>query len=277
MAGILGEDAQRERITTLCADFRSTLSASLDLVILEHALDFVPGSVEFADFDPSATSIAITVADELPHLPRPAIEQTYDKYLQGFRTRLSGAVPWANYSAYEIRIIGALVRLGRRADAHELLAFFLSDRRILPWNQWPEISWFDPLSPSFIGDMPHSWIGAEYILAICSLFAYEREADHSLVIAAGIAAHWLDESDEVVVRGLPTHYGPLSYTLRRAGPDTLRVTMEGELAIPPGGIIVMPPLSRPLVHVSINGRNSTAFAPQWALCEECPADMLLRC
>jgi len=277
MAGILGEDAQRERITTLCADFRSTLSASLDLVILEHALDFVPGSVEFADFDPSATSIAITVADELPHLPRPAIEQTYDKYLQGFRTRLSGAVPWANYSAYEIRIIGALVRLGRREDAHELLAFFLSDRRILPWNQWPEISWFDPLSPSFIGDMPHSWIGAEYILAICSLFAYEREADHSLVIAAGIAAHWLDESDEVVVRDLPTHYGPLSYTLRRAGPDTLRVTMEGELAIPPGGIIVMPPLSRPLVHVTINGRNSTAFAPQWALCEECPVDMLLRC
>jgi hypothetical protein len=276
MAGILGEDAQRERITTLCADFRSTLSASLDVVILEHALDFVPGSVEFADFDPSATSIAITVADELPHLPRPAIEQTYDKYLQGFRTRLSGEVPWANYSAYEIRIIGALVRLGRREDAHELLAFFLSDRRILAWNQWPEISWFDPLSPSFIGDMPHSWIGAEYILAICSLFAYEREADHSLVIAAGIAAHWLDESDEVVVRDIPTHYGPLSYTLRRAGPDTLRVTMEGALSIPPGGIIVMPPLSRPLVHVTINGRNSTAFAPQWALCEACPADMLLR-
>ena len=126
MAGILGNDAQRERITTLCEDFQKTLSASLDLVIRERGLDFVPGSVEFADFDPSATSIAITIADALQHLPRAAIEQTYDKYLQGFRTRVSGEVPWTNYSAYEIRIIGALVRLGRREEAHELLRFFLS-------------------------------------------------------------------------------------------------------------------------------------------------------
>ncbi len=196
--------------------------------------------------------------------------------MQGFRAQVSGAIPWSNYSAYEIRIIGALVRLGRRQEAHELLSFFLADRRILPWNQWPEISWRDPLSPSFIGDMPHSWIGAEYILAVRSLFAYEREADQSLVIAAGVADHWLDEGGEIVVRDLPTYYGPLSYSLRREGADTLRMTLEGELVTPPGGIIVLPPLSRPLVHVEINGRNSPAFGPEWALCGECPADILLR-
>ncbi len=275
MAGILGKDAQRERITALYEDFQRTLTASLDLVIQQHGLDFVPGSVEFADFDPSATSIAITVADELQRLPRPAIDQTYDKYLQGFRTRVNGEVPWTNYSAYEIRIIGALVRLGRREEAHELLQFFLVDRRIRPWNQWPEISWLDPLSPSFIGDMPHSWIGAEYILAVRSLFAYEREADQSLVIAAGVAAQWLDDGGEIVVRDLPTYYGPLSYTLRLEGLGTLRVILEGELVTPPGGIIVLPPLARPLAQVKINGHNSTAFTPQWARCEECPADMLL--
>ncbi len=124
--------------------------------------------------------------------------------------------------------------------------FSCADRRILPWNQWPEISWHDPLSPSFIGDMPHSWIGAEYILAVRSLFAYEREADHSLVIAAGVAAHWLDDGGEIVVRDLPTYYGRLSYRLRRTEPDTLRLTLEGELVTPPGGIIVLPPLPGPL-------------------------------
>jgi hypothetical protein len=275
MAGVLGMDAQRERIGTLCEDFQRTLSASLDLVIREHGLDFVPGSVEFADFDPSATSIAITVADELHHLPRPAIDQTYDKYLEGFRTRVNGEIPWANYSAYEIRIIGALVRLGRREAAHELLRFFLSDRRLLPWNQWPEISWRDPLSPSFIGDMPHSWIGAEYILAIRSLFAYEREADQSLVIAAGIAADWLEAGGEIVVQDLPTFHGRLSYSLRREGPERLRMTLEGELATPPGGIIIQPPLAGPLVRVEINGRDSPAFASGWALCAECPAEIVL--
>ena len=253
MAGILGKDAQRERITTLCEDFQNTLFASLDLIIRERGLDFVPGSVEFADFDPSATSIAINVADELHRLPRPAIDQTYEKYLEGFRTRLSGEIPWANYSAYEIRIIGALVRLGRRQEAHLLLRFFLGDRRLLSWNQWPEISWHDPLSPSFIGDMPHSWIGAEYILAIRSLVAFEREVDQSLVIAAGISEDWLEQAGEIVVRDLPTYYGHLSYRLRRDGPGTCRMTLEGDLDAPPGGIIAMPPLSGPLVQVEING------------------------
>jgi len=277
IAGILGEAAQCERITTLCADFQRTLSASLDVVIRQHGLDFVPGSVEFADFDPSATSIAITVAEELPRLPRSVVEQTYDKYLEGFRKRRSGAVPWVNYSAYEIRIIGALVRLGRREEAHELLAFFLSDRRILPWNQWPEISWHDPLSPSFIGDMPHSWIGAEYILAVRSLFAYEREEDQSLVIAAGIANHWLDDGGEIVVADLPTYYGPLSYRLCRPESDTLRLTLDGAPVTPSGGIIVLPPLPGPLVQVVINGHSVEDFAPDRVRCGECPAEIMLRC
>ncbi len=96
-----------------------------------------------------------------------------------------------------------------------------------PGTNGPKSPGIDPLSPSFIGDMPHSWIGAEYILAICSLFAYEREADRSLVIAAGVAAQWLDDGGEVVVRDLPTHYGPLSYRLRRRG--------RGHLAHDSGG------------------------------------------
>jgi len=276
MAEILGDRDQAQRIAALRDAFPNDLYASLDLVIRERGLGFVPGSVEFADFDPSATSIAIVVADELHRLPRPAIDQTFEKYLAGFRQRVRGDIPWANYSAYEIRIIGALVRLGRRQEAHELLDFFLADRRILPWNQWPEISWRDPLGPSFIGDMPHSWIGAEYILAVRSLFAYEREADQSLVVAAGVAAEWLDEGHEVMVRDLPTYFGRLSYRMRREGPDTLRVVLSGDLVIPPGRILLMPPLARPLVAVEVNGRGSDLFQPEGFACGECPADVLLR-
>jgi hypothetical protein len=276
MAEILGDGPQAKRIAALRDDFQETLYASLNLVIRDRALAFVPGSVEFADFDPSATAIAIAVADELHHLPRPAVDQTCEKYLAGFRARVRGDTPWANYSAYEIRIIAALVRLGRRREAHELLRFFFADRRILPWNQWPEISWRDPLGPSFIGDMPHSWIGAEYILAVRGLFAFEREADQSLVIAAGIPEDWLAEGGEVRVRDLPTHHGRLSYSLRREDPETYRLTLAGNLAVPPGGILVMPPLPGPLLEVQINGAYGAAFAPDWARCGDCPAELLLR-
>ncbi|MFY9975242.1 MAG: discoidin domain-containing protein [Chromatiaceae bacterium] len=276
MAQILGEADQARRIAALRDAFQRDLYASLDLVIREQGLDFVPGSVEFADFDPAATAIALTVADELYRLPRPAIDQTFEKYLDGFRARARGDTPWANYSAYEIRIIGALVRMGRRREAHELLDFFLADRRIRPWNQWPEISWRDPQGPSFIGDMPHGWIGAEYILAVRSLFAYERESDRSLVIAAGIREDWLTEGGEVEVRQLPTFHGPLSYRVRREEPDTYRLTLAGDLALPPGGLVIMPPLPRPLLEVQVNGRYSTAFGPDSAQCRDCPAEVRMR-
>ena len=132
---------------------------------------------------------------------------TYDEYLAGFRRRRRGEIDWNNYTAYEIRILGALVRLGRREDAHELLDFFLSDRRPRVWNQWPEISWRDPRSPGHLGDVPHSWIGAEYVLAVLGMLAYESPGDDSLVLAAGVSEAWLD-GDGVEVAGLPDLVGP---------------------------------------------------------------------
>jgi hypothetical protein len=275
MAEILGHGEQAQRLRALREAFRDTLYASLHATVQDHQLDFLPGSVEFADFDPTASAIAVTLVDELHHLPRTVIEQTFDKYLAGFRQRARGAIPWNNYSAYEIRIIGALVRLGRRQDAQELLAFFLADRRILPWNQWPEISWHDPKGPSFIGDMPHSWISAEYILAIRSLFAYEREEDQALVLAAGIHTNWLSDTGAVVVEDLPTHYGKLHYTLHTAGPGTLRLSLSGDLALPSGGIVVHPPLPRPLVQVEVNGRQIETFDAESVTCDVCPAEIVM--
>src|SRR5262249_31238447 len=113
------------------------------------------------------------------------------------------------------RILGALVRLSRRDEAHEVLGFFLGDRRPQPWNQWPEISWRDPRSPGHLGDVPHAWIGAEVVLAVLGLFAYERPADNALVLAAGISDAWLD-ADEGGLHNLPTLWG------RGGDPDAQR-------------------------------------------------------
>ena len=139
------------------------------------------------------------------------------------------------------------------------MQFMLKDQRIPPWNQWPEITWRDPAGPSFIGDLPHTWISAEYMLSICSLFAYEREADQSLVIAAGIAYEWLADGFAVGVENLPTYYGKISYRLRLKDSDTLRLKFCGDIAMPPGGIVVMPPLPRPIRQVEVNGTALEKF------------------
>ena len=67
----------------------------------------------------------------------------------------------------------------------------------------PEISWRDHRAPAHVGDLPHTWIAGEYVLAVRSLFAYEREADQALVLGAGLAAEWM-EGAGVQVNGMPT-------------------------------------------------------------------------
>jgi hypothetical protein len=276
MAEALGDAAEAARLAKLRDSFSKDVAASLTAAIALHGIDFVPGSVEFGDFDPAATSIAVALLDESHLLPHAETVHTFEKYLAGFRERARGEVLWNNYSAYEIRIIGALVRLGWRRQALEVMEFMLADRRIPAWNQWPEISWRDPSGPSFIGDLPHTWISGEYILALSSMFAYEREADEALVIAAGVAEEWLSEGFAAGVENLPTYHGNISYSLRRESAGALRLSLKGDLVVPAGGIVVKPPLARPIRQVEINGRQLLHFEPESFVCRECPAEAVAR-
>jgi len=254
LAHALGDEAETKRLREMSEAIGACLYASIETTIADRNIPYVPGSVEWADFDPSATATALTTTDAAHRLPEAALRYSYDEYLAGFRRRRNGEIDWNNYTAYEIRNIGALVRLGRRDEAHELLDFFLSDRRPRVWNQWPEISWRDPRSPGHLGDVPHTWIGAEYVLAVLGMLAYESP-DGSLVLAAGASAAWLDGGG-IEVTGLPTWWGRLGYRLRRDGPNALRLDLSPGLREPPGGIVVRPPLARPLTGATGDGVTS---------------------
>jgi len=238
--------AQWEALTKRLA---SALFASIETTRSQRKLDFIPGSIEWADFDPTATANALYLLDIPDGIDRQAVERTFDIYLTEWRRKRSGELASPSYTPYEIRIIGALVRLGRRDAALELLRFFLSDRRPKPWNQWPEISWRDSAAPAHLGDLPHTWIAAEYVLAVRTLFAYERESDESLIIAAGLAPEWLD-GEGVRVNGMPTLYGALSYSLRRLDAATVRFEISSAMS---AKLILRPPLAGPLRSATVNG------------------------
>jgi hypothetical protein len=270
LAHAAGHEAKAQSWRALCTRFAASLFASIEATRAQRKLDFIPGSIEWADFDPTATANAIYLLDVPDGLDRTAVEHTFDKYLADWRAKRSGAVAWANYTPYEIRIIGALVRLGRRDAALELLRFFLSDRRPPPWNQWPEIAWQDHKAPAHLGDLPHTWIAAEYALAVRSLFAYEREADACLVLAAGLAPEWIDGAG-VRVNKMPTLYGALSYSLRRIDSATLRFEIGGEIG---AKILLRPPLGAPLRSVVIDGSASTNFDKDGVTVLRTPADVV---
>jgi hypothetical protein len=245
----LGGDELARRWLELAARVGAGLFASIGATRAAHKLDFIPGSAEWADFDPTATANAIYLLDVPEALDRAAVERTFDKYLADWRSKRAAGATSQSYTPYEIRIIGALVRLGRRDEALELLRFFLSDRRPPAWNQWPEIAWRDRKAPAHVGDLPHTWISAEYVLALRSLFAYERESDRALVLAAGLAPEWI-EGDGMRVRAMPTLYGALSYSLQRIDGQTVRFDIGSG---PDCRIILKPPLAGPLREARING------------------------
>ncbi|MES2920017.1 MAG: discoidin domain-containing protein [Verrucomicrobiota bacterium] len=241
LAETMGITGDSNRWKSEAGQFQNDLLRSIDKVIADKQLAYIPGSVEWADFDPTATSNAIAMLDFAGSLPEGPLHAMLDTYLDGHNRKHRGEMVWTNYTAYEIRIIGAFVRLGKRDTANELLEFFLTDRRPCEWNQWPEITWRDPRSPGHLGDVPHTWIAAEYLLAVASMVAAEREATDSMVLASGMPWSWISEDNGFSVDDLPTRYGKLDFRIRAVRGSSIRVEIGG-ITLPPGGLTIVPPL-----------------------------------
>jgi hypothetical protein len=52
---------------------------------------------------------------------------------------------------------------------------------------------------------------------------------------------------------LSTHYGPLTYTMR-SGPKGISLMIDGGVRIPPGGIIIKPPVGAPTKVLRVPAR-----------------------
>ena len=275
MAVILGETVDAERIAGLRDAFRQDLYASIAATLNLHQIDFIPGAVELGDFDPTSTTVALDPGGELGRLPQPALNRTFERYLDFFRQRRAEST-WEAYTPYEWRSVGTLIRLGHRDAALEALGFFLEGQRPAAWNHWAEVVWREPRNPRFIGDMPHTWVGSDFIRAVRSLFVYENETDQALVIGAGIPAAWVESAEGVAVKRMPTWHGTLNYRMAMDGSDTLRIRLSGDVAVPVGGIILHSPLDRPIREVLINGRPATALTTRTVTLTPFPAEVELR-
>lgn len=274
LAAALGDGSRERQFAALRDDFRATLLASLETTMAERGIDYLPGSVELGDFDPTSTSIAVVPGGELERLPAAAVERTFQRYWEEIEERLAGTWGGEAYSPYELRNVGTFLRLGWRERAHALLAFLMRGRRPPEWNAWAEVVWLDPVAPRFIGDMPHTWVGAGFVQSLRAIFAYEREADDALVLAAGVPAAWL--RTETGVRGLPTHFGVLEYAMREAGPDAVRVRIGPGIVPPSGGIVVTSPLDRPLREAVVDGRPVAVARADAVVIRTVPAEIELR-
>jgi hypothetical protein len=249
----LGRDDDARRLEAQRAEFRADLAASLQHVVAAHGIAYIPGAAELGDFDPTSTTIAIAPDGELNRLPPDLVLGTFERYWREFVDRRDGRRAWEDYTPYELRNVSTFIRLGWRDRAHELLAFFMAGRRPAAWNQWPEVIGRDPRQPRFVGDLPHGWVASDFIRAALDLFAFERDGDHALVLAAGVPPEWLAGSG-IAVKGLRTPGGQLSYSLKRDG-GNLILRVAGGAQVPPGGfVLVWPGRQPPPAATRVNGK-----------------------
>jgi hypothetical protein len=272
---ILGEKESYERIKKVRDTFRVNLYNSIQLAMKNKKIDYIPGCAELGDFDATSTSIALTPCNELDNLPKPQVYNTFNKYYKFFENRKDGKINWVNYTPYENRLIGSFILLDEPERAHELINFFLHDQRPQGWDDWAEVVWKDYRYPGYIGDMPHTWVGSDFINAIRSMFIYENEFDQSLVLASAIYQDWIDAPGGMSVENLPTYYGEVSYAIKRDKNNYL-FSIFGDAELPANGIKIKNFNGSKLpVKVTVNGVEIKDYNEKEITVDVFPAEVMI--
>ncbi|MGO9235719.1 MAG: hypothetical protein ACLP4V_17240, partial [Methylocella sp.] len=107
-----------------------------------------------------------------------------------------------------------------------LLSFALGCRRPKGWRHWAEVVWGAPRAPDYIGDMPHTWIGAEFATAIRRMLL--RENGSTLELFRAVPDAWW-EGEGITLHELPTTFGTANLRAQR---DQTRATVELALTGP---------------------------------------------
>jgi len=226
-----------------------SVAASLRATIAWKGIDFIPSSADLGDSDPTSVSIALDPTGARHVLPERELRATFDRYLAvQFGERSGADALWA-YTPYELRNVLTFVHLDRPADAQTVLQGLLADRRPRAWQMWPEVVHSRPRYPGYIGDMPHTWIGAEYARTLIGMLLHE--GDDGLRLLPGAPPAWLT-GDGLSVSALPTAFGPLTMTAKQSG-DRLDVTLGDGLQDDLPVQVTWPSRTRP-ASVRVDGR-----------------------
>jgi hypothetical protein len=252
LAEEMRDEDTRRRLVAIRDEFERDFVNSINASMAFHKIDYIPGCADLGDFDATSTSIALAPVGAENVVPEAALRRTFDKYYE-FITDRTAQNTWDAYTPYEARNIGAFIRLGQPDRAWELTQFLLSHQRPRGWRVWAEVVGREERKPRFIGDMPHTWVGSDFVRSVLDMFVYEDNGDSTLVVGAGIRSEWVTTEPGVAVNGLPTPYGALRYTIKSFEGGT-EVKIEDGVRMPAGGVVVaLPPSVGDSRRATVNG------------------------
>ena len=207
MAETLGREDIAGWARTEGKDFRDSVRESIQKTIAWKSLDYIPVDADKGTPDPTSIAIALFPTEARNVLPSDVLARTFQYYDRMVKERDAKQESYA-YTPYEMRNILALTTLGYRKEAFDLHEILFKGRRPANWNEFAEVVHSDSRKGTYIGDMPHTWVGSDYINAVRGLIVMEEDQRKILNLLFGTPREWL-VGEGIFLSDFPTHFGRL--------------------------------------------------------------------
>jgi len=258
IAFILNEKEDYQKFRSLRDEFQKNLINALNLTIEHHKINYFPGCVELGDFDPTSTSILLFPCNQKSFVPERELKNTFEKYFD-FILKREEKNDFVNFTPYEVRNVTSFLLLSEKQKAYHLLNFLLKYQIPSNWHHWAEVVWRDTSRPDFIGDMPHTWVGSDFINAFRTMIAFEDEIDSTLVLLLGFNESWLNENKTFEVKNMITQFGKINLTVSKLSDKNFEVFLNGDFLEMPKEIQIVNLLEKMPSKVLVNGKEIKSF------------------
>jgi len=274
MALTLGEKDSYNYFKNLRDEFQINLINSISHSIKNHNIDYIPGCVELGDFDPTSTSIAFFPCEQDKFLPQYELKNTFEKYYRFIKNRKEKN-DFENFTPYELRNINAFVFLDEKERAIELIDFMLNYQRPSNWLHWAEVVWRDSIKPAFIGDMPHTWVGSDFINAFYNMFVYESNHDSTIKLLNGFDESFLDSKNHFEINNLITQKGNLNLILNKINNDKFEVILTGNLDLNGWSLELNNFTTKEISEIKLNNKDYSYVKNNKIIFNQFPAKLTL--
>lgn len=232
-AKVLGEEVLAEEWSGLREGMLKSVNKSLLKVKEKTGIDYLPGSIEKADFDANATAIAFFPCELEDELPSDLLRSTFERYYKRELMPKLGQDNWQRAcSSYELRNAVPYLIMGEKKKALQVVKFCFDHMYPFGWRMWGETIFGNIREHDYIGDMPHGWVSMIAVNVLRSFLVFEK--DGTLHLCAGVPDEWFEEGFSF--QNLPTYYGTVSVTVS-VDNDKYSIEVNGS-ARPPAGLIM---------------------------------------
>lgn len=233
-ATLLGYGADAARMTADGDALKADVLASIGRLNAKGGDPYIPNGPE----DTTTTAMARSATPALWPLPvldpqSALVQNSFQKYYKSSVQPYGGGYQHYNGHLWPyagLSLAHAFYELGWMDDVTQMLDWAMQHQTAPHLYAWAEIVRPDNFSFA-LGDMPHSWMAAEYILLIRDMLIHE----HANQLAIGpMPSAWLPPGGRIHIAAFPTAFGPASYTLTRSA-DGLHFDLTLDGPAPPGG------------------------------------------